>query len=146
MKSERKQLFLHTFFRICWICDDHIIFPWDPENLTVSNGIGVGILSKRLEIGAHQYLHFTHFWLLDLNDRKGYKDIRSQIFHHCTTMVQICSFSCYINILLSFSQSTNLTFFPSISMTSLNTWRATTSSESLHRRFWLTITRVTVET
>lgn len=49
-----KALCFHTFSRVWWISDNHIILPGNPEDLTVSNGVDVGELSQLLEIWAHQ--------------------------------------------------------------------------------------------
>lgn len=58
----------HTFDRICWICDDHVIVSGNFEDLTVPDGVNVGKLSQLLEIWAHQYFHLRHIRLLNLQN------------------------------------------------------------------------------
>lgn len=75
----KKATRFHTFSRVWWIGDDHIVLPGNPENIAVSNGVDVGELSQLLEIWAHQQLHLTHVRLLDLNvqthTRRGHNQI-----------------------------------------------------------------------
>lgn len=65
-----KALWFRTFSGIWRFRYKHVVLPGKLEDLTVSNGVDVGKLSKLLEIRAHQDFHLTHVRLLDLQDPK----------------------------------------------------------------------------
>lgn len=113
--------------------DQHILLPREPEDLAVTHGVDVGELGQFLEVWAHQDFHLTHVGLLHLEEAVGHPLSHSPTHIHNKTALERGS-------------NSSLTSFPSTSITSLNTCRATTSAESLYSRFWLTMTRVTVET
>ncbi len=88
----------HTFSRVWWICDNHIVLPGNPEDLAVSDGVDVSKLSQFLEIWAHQYFHLAHVRLLDLEDTNpnGVNHIQiqyyfnSQFAQDITVLDQFC--------------------------------------------------------
>lgn len=83
-----------TFSRTWWICDNNIILPGNPEDLTVSNGVDVGKLGQLLEIWAHQYFHLTHVRLLDLNyiNPNGIKNQIQILLFKITVLLQVLAY------------------------------------------------------